>query len=111
MGINKEYFLPLLEDFCNAAEKIGENGYPEHGIFIPYTFKNYPTAHIKIFYVGRDTRGWVKFDEMMQDFKRGELSGYLDKNSNVVTVLGENQDETDKHSLCDIASWIALSIF
>lgn len=101
MRINKEYFLPLLEEFCRTAEQIGEDGYPEHGIFIPYTFENYTTAPIKIFYVGRDTYGWVKFDEMMQDFHQEELSSYLDKNSNVVTVLGKNQDGTDEHSLKD----------
>lgn len=99
MRINKEYFLPLVEEFCREAEQIGDDAYPDHGLFIPYTFENYHSAPKKIFYVGRDTAGWVKFDEMMQDFKRGELSNYLDKNSNVVTVLGKNQNGTDEHSL------------
>jgi hypothetical protein len=99
MRINKEYFLPLVKEFCQTANEIGQAGYPVSGLFVPYTFEKYATAPKKIFYVGRDTAGWVKFDEMMQDFQSGNLSNYLDKNSNVVTVLGKNQDETDEHSL------------
>ena len=59
MRINKEYFLPLVEEFCRFAEQIGKDAYPDNGLFVPYTFKNYATAPIKIFYVGRDTYGWV----------------------------------------------------
>lgn len=99
MRINKEYFLPLVEEFCRSAEQIGDDAYPDNGLFIPYTFENYHSAPKKIFYVGRDTAGWVKFDEMMHDYQAGELSNYLDRNSNVVTVQGVNKDGTDEHSL------------
>ena len=101
MRINKDYFLPLVEEFCKTVVEIGEEAHPENGLFIPYTFENYKSAPKKIFYVGRDTAGWVKFDEMIRDFHRGELSCYLDKNSNVVTAQGNNQDGTDEHSLRD----------
>lgn len=99
MRINKEYFLPLVEDFCKAAEEIGSEGYPRHGLFVPYTFENYQTAQHKIFYVGRDTYCWIKFDEMMKDYINSSLNKYLDKNSNVVTVQGDNCDLSDTHSL------------
>ncbi len=101
MRINKDFFLPLVEDFCYEVEDLGQDSYPDNGLFIPYTFENYQAAPRKIFYVGRDTAGWVKFDEMMYDFRKGDLSNYLEKNSNVVTVLGKNQDGTDEHSLRD----------
>lgn len=99
MRINKEYFLPLVEDFCKAAEEIGPEGYPRHGLFVPYTFENYHSAQNKIFYIGRDTFGWIKFKEMMEDYKNGLLNEYLDKNSNVVTVQGKNESSSDTHSL------------
>ena len=92
MRINKEYFLPLVEDFCEAAEEIGSDGYPRHGLFIPYTFENYHSAQKKIFYMGRDTAGWIKFEEMIEDYKNGSLNEYLDKNSIVVTVQGKNEN-------------------
>lgn len=99
MRINKEYFLPLVEDFCKAAEEIGSDGYPRHGLFIPYTFENYHSAQKKIFYMGRDTAGWIKFEEMIEDYKNGSLNEYLDKNSKVVTVQGKNENSSDTHSL------------
>ena len=73
MPVNKQYFLPLVEEFCKKAVVLGEESYPPHGLFVPYTFEKYEEAPIKIFYVGRDTYGWISFDEMMQDFKNGEL--------------------------------------
>ena len=99
MRINKEYFLPLVEEFCKTAYEIGPEGYPRHGLFIPYTFENYHSAQKKIFYIGRDTFGWIKFKEMMEDYKNGLLNEYLDKNSNVVTVQGKNESSSDTHSL------------
>ena len=88
-----------MEDFCKAAEEIGSDGYPRHGLFIPYSFENYHSAQKKIFYIGRDTFGWIKFKEMMEDYKNGLLNEYLDKNSNVVTVQGKNESSSDTHSL------------
>lgn len=99
MRINKQYYLPLLTKFCEEAEKIGNEAFPRHGIFIPYTFENYDSAPIKIFYVGRDTAGWIKFQEMMDDYRTEKLGDYLEKNSNVVTVQGENINGSDTHSL------------
>lgn len=99
MRVNKQYYLPLLTKFCEEAEKIGNGAFPRHGIFIPYTFENYDSAPIKIFYVGRDTAGWITFQEMMDDHRIGKLDDYLEKNSNVVTVQGENINGSDTHSL------------
>lgn len=99
MPVNKQYFLPLVEEFCKKAVDLGAESYPPHGLFVPYTFEKYEEAPIKIFYVGRDTYGWISFKEMMQDFKNGELGNYLQKNSNVVTVRGRNQVDADEHSL------------
>lgn len=97
MSINQKYFLPRVDEFCKQAENIGEEGFPDSGLFIPYTFKHYDTAPKKIFYVGRDSAGWIGFQEMMSDFKNGVLCDYLEKNSNVVTV--QEKRGKDKHNL------------
>ena len=99
MRINKTYFLPLVEDFCKTAAELGPSAYPRHALFVPYTFEAYHSAPKKIFYIGRDSEGWIKFDEMMRDYENGELDRYLEKNSNVVTVQGENDDNTETHDV------------
>ena len=99
MRINKDYFLPLVEEFCKTATELGPSVYPRHALFVPYTFEAYHSAPKKIFYVGRDSEGWIKFDEMMMDFENGDLDNYLEKNSNVVTVQGENDDNTKTHDV------------
>jgi hypothetical protein len=99
MRINKEYFLPLVKEFCQTANEIGQAGYPVNGLFVPYTFEKYATAPKKIFYVGRDTYGWVPFADMMNDYNNGELSNYLEKNANVVTVQGKETREKYRLSL------------
>jgi hypothetical protein len=99
MAINIQFYEPLVSDFCAYAEKKDKNSYPPHGLFVPYTFESYTSAKKKIFYVGRDTYGWVKFSEMLNDYKKGQIDNYLDKNSQVVTAQGENDENSDKHSL------------
>lgn len=99
MPINTNYFLPLLENVCECAKSVGEDAWPTNGVFIPYTFENYNKAPYKIMYVGRDTAGWVKFKEMMNDYQDQKLTHYIEKNSNVVTVQGRNEDGSDAHSL------------
>ena len=102
MRINKEYFLPMVEEFCKKIIELVPECYPPHALFLPYTFENYSSAPHKIFYMGRDTEGWIKFEEMINDYKCGNLDHYLEKNTNVVTVQGENDDDTstrDVHSL------------
>ena len=101
MAINLQFYGPLVSDFCAYAEKMDNNSYPPHGLFVPYTFERYSSAKKKIFYVGRDTYGWVKFREMLVDYKKEQIEKYLIKNSQVVTVQGENDDNSDKHSLKD----------
>lgn len=99
MRINKNYFLPLVEEFCKTAKALGSGVYPKHALFVPYTFENYQSAPKKIFYIGRDSEGWIKFDEMMRDFENGNLDSYLEKNTNVVTAQGENDDNTEYHDV------------
>ena len=99
MRINKDYFLPLVEEFCKTAKALGSGVYPKHALFVPYTFENYQSAPKKIFYIGRDSEGWIKFDEMMGDFENGNLDSYLEKNANVVTAQGENDDNTEYHDV------------
>ena len=99
MAINRQFYEPLVSDFCAFAKKKDKNSYPPHGLFVPYTFERYTSAKKKIFYVGRDTYGWIKFSEMLEDYNKGKIDNYLVKNSQVVNVQGENADNSDKHSL------------
>ena len=98
MAINKQVYAPLLNELCEVAAKFDKSSWPPNGVFIPYTFEKYSLAEKKIFYVGRDTYGWIKFCEMMDYCNAGRIEDYLDKNTQVVTVQGENNDK-DKHSL------------
>jgi len=101
MPINLDYFAPLTSEFCSLASSMEIKNCPPFGLFVPYVFERYKQTDNPIFYIGRDTAGWIKFNEMMRDYNNGKLFEYLKKNSEVVTVQGVNEDGTDKHSLKD----------
>lgn len=103
--INKDFYRKFVSEFCEKLKQISNEFHPESGIFIPYTFNNYAKAEKKIFFVGIDTAGWIKTSEMLTDYSHNDIDCYLEKNSKVVTVQGENQDGTDLHSLDKNTSW------
>lgn len=103
--INKDFYREFVSEFCEKLQQIPNEFHPESGIFIPYTFNNYAKAEKKIFFVGIDTAGWIKTSEMLTDYSHNDIDCYLDKNSKVVTVQGENQDGTDRHSFDKNNSW------
>lgn len=103
--INKDFYREFVSGFCKKLQELPEKCHPESGIFIPYTFDKYTEAEKKIFFVGIDTAGWIKTTEMLNDFSNNNIDSYLEKNSKVVTVQGENQDGTDRHSFDKNNSW------
>lgn len=83
--INKQYYLPLLKDFCNKTISLYEEAY-DQGPFIPYVMQNYNDAPTKIMYVGRDTYYWEPFETLHKAFIEGDLGKYLDANIRCVTT-------------------------
>lgn len=87
--INKKIYLPLLSRFAAQTKDIYTSdgkGYP-HGVFVPYTMKNYAGADYKIFVVGQDTYYWMD-DALKNGAKRfcemrdaGALPDYLEMES------------------------------
>lgn len=85
-NINKQYYLPLLKDFCNKSISLYEKGAYDQGPFIPYVMSNYINAPIKIMYVGRDTYYWEPYETLHKAFIEDNLSQYLDANIRCVTT-------------------------
>ncbi len=83
--INKEYYLPILKEFCEKTMSLYECGYPQ-GPFIPYTMPNYKNAPFKIMYVGRDTWEWTHYNVLIDAYKNGRLNDYLEANIKNVDV-------------------------
>jgi len=83
--VNKQYYLPLLNDFCNKTISLYEEVY-DQGPFIPYVMPKYNDAPIKIMYVGRDTYSWEPFKTLHKAFIEGNLAKYLDANIRCVTI-------------------------
>lgn len=83
--VNKQYYLPLLKDFCNKTISLYEGAY-DQGPFIPYVMSNYDGAPIKNMYVGRDTYYWEPFETLHKAFIEGALDKYLDANIKCVTT-------------------------
>lgn len=73
-----------LQEFCENAVKYYDCGYP-YGPFIPYAMPGYASAAVKIFYIGRDTYGWVDKSALTEAFDNGIMSDYLAANSCIVT--------------------------
>ena len=73
------YFRPLLEDFCKQFRSTGIDADTiPYGVFVPYLFNtSYYRADKKIFYMGRDTSGWIPFNEMMRLYDDGNIWKYL----------------------------------
>ena len=79
--INIPYFRPLLENFCNKFRHSGidPDSIP-YGVFLPYVFQtSYYKADRKIFYMGRDTYGWIPFNEMMRLYDNNNIWKYLNQ--------------------------------
>lgn len=77
--INIRYFRPLLENFCKSVSDVDTELVP-YGAFLPHVFStSYYKADKKIFYLGRDTYGWLRFDRMMSLYKEGKLWKYLNE--------------------------------
>ena len=78
-SINIPYFRPLLEDFCKQFRSTGIDADTiPYGVFVPYLFNtSYYRADNKIFYMGRDTYGWIPFNEMMRLYDDGNIWKYL----------------------------------
>jgi len=83
--VNKEYYLPILKEFCKKTMSLYECGYPQ-GPFIPYTMPKYKSAPIKIMYVGRDTWEWTRYNVLDEAFKKDCLEDYLKANASNVYV-------------------------
>ena len=78
-SINIPYFRPLLEDFCKSVSDVDAELVP-YGAFLPHVFSTSSyKADKKIFYLGRDTYGWLRFDRMMSLYKEGKLWKYLNE--------------------------------
>ena len=84
--VNKQYYLPLLKEFCNKTISLYENGAYDQGPFIPYVMSNYSDASTKIMYVGRDTYSWEPFETLHKAYIEGALDKYLNANIRCVTT-------------------------
>ena len=83
--INKQYYLPLLKDFCDKTFSLYEGVY-DQGPFIPYVMSNYCNAPTKIMYIGRDTYYWEPFETLRKAYLDENLDSYLDANIRCVTT-------------------------
>lgn len=83
--INKDYYLPLLKEFCLKALPLYKCGY-QQGPFIPYTMPNYDNAPLKIMYVGRDTFYWESVETLTRAYQEDRLEDYLEANAKCVDV-------------------------
>jgi ADP-glucose pyrophosphorylase len=83
--INKDYYLPLLKEFCNKTMSMYDRGY-DQGPFIPYTMSNYGKAPLKIMYVGRDTYYWESVETLKKAYQDNRLEDYLEANMKCVNV-------------------------
>lgn len=83
--INKDYYLPLLKEFCDKALPLYECGYPQ-GPFIPFVMPNYMTAPVRILYVGQDTREWTRYNVLKDAYEIDHLVDYLNANKSNVYV-------------------------
>ena len=84
--VSKQYYLPLLKEFCNKTISLYEEGAYDQGPFIPYVMPKYYEASPKIMYVGRDTYGWEKHGTLHNAFIEENLGKYLDANKRCVTT-------------------------
>lgn len=83
--INIEYYLPLIQEYCQKTMSIYDNHYHQ-GPFIPYTMSKYGCAPLKIMYVGRDTLSWEPAETLKKAFQENRLEDYLIANTRCVDV-------------------------
>lgn len=83
--INKEYYLPLLKNFCEKVIPFYDKGY-DQGPFVPYAMPFYKNAPVKVMYVGRDTLYWEPYKTLYNAYKEDRLEDYLDANTKCVDV-------------------------
>lgn len=83
--MNQAVLISELQAFCSNTLQYYGCGYP-YGPFIPYTMPNYDRTEKKIFYIGRDTNGWVEKSCLEASFQENNLNRYIDANSNVVSI-------------------------
>ena len=107
--INKEHYAKEVKGFCEIAKKLPKDCQPESAIFAPYTFEKYAEAPKRIFFVGIDSAGWINFKEMLEDYNNNNVEHYLEKNTKVVSVQGENKDGTDKAITTDKIAITAIN--
>jgi hypothetical protein len=74
-----ETYKPLLDEFCQETKKF-KNKIEMPGLFLPHGLENYETAKNKFFYVGRDTAGWIPFNELIDCFENNKIIDYINKN-------------------------------
>lgn len=83
--INKEFYLPLLKEFCKKTIPLYKCGYPQ-GPFIPYTMPNYRNAPVKIIYIGQDSSDWTRCNILEDAYKDNCLEKYLEANCSNVNI-------------------------
>ena len=72
----KEYYLKTLPPFLDEIESLGDFGLPS-GLFLSHPLPDYGRTGPKVFYIGRDTKGWHNYTEMMNLFRTGKIIDYL----------------------------------
>ena len=83
--MNQSTLISELQAFCSNTLQYYNCGYP-YGPFLPYTMPNYNKAIEKIFYIGRDTYGWVDKSVLVSSFHENNFNEYIDANFNVVSI-------------------------
>lgn len=82
--INKEYYLPLLDEFYRVAgDDLKKCGYDQNP-FVPYTFSNYNKAERKVFFIGQDTFYWEP--QIEEPYNQENLNKYLERNAASMTL-------------------------
>lgn len=107
--INKDYYLPLLKDFCDKTLSLYDKGY-DQGPFIPYTMSNYGSAPLKIMYVGRDTYYWESVETLKKAYQDDRLEDYLEANKKCVDVNTMLKWKNSSGSFWNFASKLHLLI-
>lgn len=73
----REYYRHRLPDFLSEIDSFGDIGYP-YGVFLSHPLPEYDNAKKKVFYIGRDTNGWIDFSEMMELYHKDRIMDYID---------------------------------
>ena len=85
--INKDYFSPIIQEYTERYQEVRNCGYWQMP-FVPYTFPEYSTMPLKVFFVGRDTYYWQEYDEKYV----GHPELYAEDNADYVTIEKIRED-------------------